>query len=82
MSRIFHANNSRSFTIDLSQKKLPVVQCMVRNTLRDILQLTASTCLVLMNTGSRNIERIKRIVHSSDFDHERRKEALIRIYGE
>ncbi|KAF9337182.1 hypothetical protein BG006_005903 [Podila minutissima] len=69
-----------SFTIDLSQKKRPVVQCMIRTTLKDILQLAASSPMTMVNTSIENVERIKSILHPSNFDNKKRKTALDRIY--
>ncbi|KAF9206593.1 hypothetical protein BGZ59_011599 [Podila verticillata] len=71
-----------SFTISLTEKKLPVVQCMMQNTLRDILQLAASNSPMCMDTSSANIDRIKSICHPSDYDDLQREESLGRILGE
>ncbi|KAG0040757.1 hypothetical protein BGZ82_009739, partial [Podila clonocystis] len=88
LSRIFSgsaAYNSElypSFALDLDHVTRPVFQCLIRNTLKDILQLVVSKPLMLMDTRSKNIERIKHIIHPSNFDFKQRKEALARIYGE
>ncbi|KAF9309564.1 hypothetical protein BG003_009610 [Podila horticola] len=71
-----------SFTIDLTQKKRPVVLCMIRNTLKDILQFAISNPATMVNTTSENVERVKSIPHPSNFDNKKRKAALDLIYGE
>ncbi|KAG0038658.1 hypothetical protein BGZ82_011311 [Podila clonocystis] len=71
-----------SFAIDLSQKKRPIVQCMIRNTLKDILQLAISRPMTMVNTSTENVQRVKRIPHPSNFDNKKRKAALDHIYGE
>lgn len=87
LSRIFRRSASanpkpyQSFTLDLNQTKQPVVQFMIRNTLKDILQLTASNHSVLTDVGSAIVAHIKSIIHPSNYNDKQRKEALDRIYG-
>ncbi|KAF9206595.1 hypothetical protein BGZ59_011601, partial [Podila verticillata] len=71
-----------NFTIDLTEKKIPVVQCMIRKTIRDILHQAASNVPALMDKSDASIQRIKDIIHPSDFDDMQREMALARIYGE
>ncbi|KFH62045.1 hypothetical protein MVEG_12199 [Podila verticillata NRRL 6337] len=71
-----------TFTIDLTEKKLPVLQCILRNTIRDILQLAVSNTPVLMDTSRENMQRIKLITHPLDFDDLQRETALESIYGD
>ncbi|KAF9367229.1 hypothetical protein CPC16_006779, partial [Podila verticillata] len=54
---------------------------MLRNAIRDILQLAVSNTPVLMDTSSDNIQRIELITHPLDFDDFQRKTALESIYG-
>ncbi|KAF9297619.1 hypothetical protein BGZ74_009745 [Mortierella antarctica] len=88
LSRIFQGSVSGdlepypSFTISLTEKRLPFVQCLMQNTLRDILQLAVSNPPVLMDTSNANLERINRIGHPSDLDDLQREMFLARIYGE
>ncbi|KAI9238972.1 MAG: hypothetical protein BYD32DRAFT_248240 [Podila humilis] len=88
LSRIFQGPTSGdfepypSFTIALTEKNLPVVQCLMQNTLRDILQLAVSNPPVIMDTSSMNLERINRIGHPSDFDGLQREMSLAYIYRE
>lgn len=88
LSRIFQGSTSGdfepypSFTIALTEKNLPVVQCLMQNTLRDILQLAVSNPPVFMDTSSTNLERINRIGHPSDFDSLQREMSLAHIYRE
>ncbi|KAF9325723.1 hypothetical protein BG006_010810 [Podila minutissima] len=71
-----------SFAIDLSQKKQPVVQCMIRNTLKDILQLAISRPATMVDTSTKNVQRVNRIPHPSNFDNKKRMAALDHIHGE
>lgn len=71
-----------SFTIDLTEKRLPFFQCLMQNTLRDILQLAVSNPPVLMDTSSANLELINHIGHPSDFDNLQGEMLLARIYDE
>ncbi|KAG0347685.1 hypothetical protein BG005_011949, partial [Podila minutissima] len=71
-----------SFAIDLSQKKQPVVQCMIRNALKGILQLAISRPVTMVDTSTENIQCVKRIPHPSNFDNKKRMAALDHIYGE
>lgn len=88
LSRIFQGSVSGdlepypSFTISLTEKRLPFVQCLTQNTLRDILQLAVSNPPVLMDTSNANLERINRIGHPSDLDDLQREMFLARVYGE
>lgn len=71
-----------SFTIDLAERKMPVVQCMIHKTIRDILYRAASNVPALMDRSDASIQRINDIIHPSDFDDMQREKALERIYGE
>ncbi|KAF9016154.1 hypothetical protein BGZ52_006062, partial [Haplosporangium bisporale] len=71
-----------TFIIDLTEKKHPVLQYMLRNAIRDILQLAVSNTPVLMDTSSDNIQRIELITHPLDFDDFQRKTALESIYAQ
>ncbi|KAF9008536.1 hypothetical protein BGZ52_008017, partial [Haplosporangium bisporale] len=53
----------RRFSIDLRLTKRPVAQCLIRNTLRDILQLAVANPSVDLDTSPSNIKRIRAIVH-------------------
>lgn len=87
MSRILRGSMSDSFesyprfTIDFTQRPRPVVQCMIRNTLRDILQLAVTNSPLCMDTTSANVERVKTIIHPSNFSDNLRQEVLGLIYG-
>ncbi|KAF9336611.1 hypothetical protein BG006_008075 [Podila minutissima] len=88
LSRIFQGPTAEdsdpypSFTIGLTEKKLPVVQCLMQNTLREILQLAVSNLPALIDTNHANIDRIKNIDHPSYFDDLLRDSSLSRIYGQ
>ncbi|KAG0342243.1 hypothetical protein BG005_002773 [Podila minutissima] len=88
LSRIFRTPESGkaipypSFTIDLTQRRLPILQFMIRSTLRNILQLAASNSPVFMDKRRSNIEMIRHIDHPSEFDDLQRNMALEGIYGE
>ncbi|KAF9369682.1 hypothetical protein CPB97_003393, partial [Podila verticillata] len=53
----------KHFTIDLTSKKRPIIQCLIRNTLREILQLAVSNPPEVLDTTTSNIDRINAIVH-------------------
>ncbi|KAF9297620.1 hypothetical protein BGZ74_009746 [Mortierella antarctica] len=88
LSRIFQGPTAEdsdpypSFTIGLTERKLPVVQCLMQNTLREILQLAVSNLPALIDTNHANIDRIKNIDHPSYFDDLLRDTSLSRIYGQ
>lgn len=87
LSRIFQGSMSAylapypSFVIDFPQRIRPVVQCMIRSTLRDILQLTVATSPSSMNVSTAQVERIKNIIHPTNFSDRQREEALGHIFG-
>ncbi|KAG0017205.1 hypothetical protein BGZ82_000818 [Podila clonocystis] len=62
----------RRFMIDFNMKRRPVIQCLIRNTLRDILQLAVTSPPVELDTSSSNIERIRAIVHPDKGNREYR----------
>ncbi|KAG0010249.1 hypothetical protein BGZ81_002871, partial [Podila clonocystis] len=70
-----------SLTIDLVWKKRPVINCLIRNTIRDILKMATQPPVVL-NTSIQNIERIHAITHPSKFDAEERKANKARLAAE
>lgn len=51
------------FTIDMIMHKRPIIQCLIRNTLRDILQLAVSNPPVVLDLSKSNIDRIRAIVN-------------------
>ncbi|KAG0348333.1 hypothetical protein BG005_011607 [Podila minutissima] len=63
-----------SLTIDLVSKKRPVINCLIRNTIREILKM-ATEPAVHLDTSIQNIERIRAITHPSKFNDEERKRA-------
>ncbi|KAG0016159.1 hypothetical protein BGZ81_011368 [Podila clonocystis] len=70
-----------SFTIDLVSKKRPVINCLIRNTIRDILKM-ATDPAVLLDTSMQNIERIRAITHPSKFNDDERKKVKARFAAE
>ncbi|KAG0350641.1 hypothetical protein BG005_009829 [Podila minutissima] len=70
-------NACRYFTIDLQSTKRPIIQCLIRNTLRDILQLAILSPPAILDISNGNVDRIKAIVHpdaaNQEF-HERRRQ--------
>ncbi|KAG0026516.1 hypothetical protein BGZ81_006294, partial [Podila clonocystis] len=57
------AGQYKYFTIDLTSVKRPIIQCLIRNTLREILQLAVSNPPEVLDTSTGNIDRIKSLVH-------------------
>ncbi|KAG0330784.1 hypothetical protein BG000_011461 [Podila horticola] len=88
LSRIFQGSTSEdiepypSFTIGLTEKQMPVVQYLMQKTFREILQLAVSNLPALIDTNNANTERIKNIIHPSNFDDFLRDTSLARIYGQ
>ncbi|KAF9275850.1 hypothetical protein BGZ74_003832, partial [Mortierella antarctica] len=69
--------NLPHFTIDFTDKKRPVQQWMIRDTLRKILHLAVVNTPAVMDTGKENIDRITNILHPTKLNDERRKEIRI-----
>ncbi|KAG0076064.1 hypothetical protein BGZ92_002598 [Podila epicladia] len=60
---LVNVSDYSTFSIDMKSDKLPIVQCLIRNTLRGILQL-AMTNPPNVDTSEANSERFKALVHS------------------
>ncbi|KAI9237847.1 MAG: hypothetical protein BYD32DRAFT_284076 [Podila humilis] len=67
-----------SLTIDLVSKKRPVITCMIRNTIREILKM-ATRPAVLFDTSIQHIERIRAIPYPTQFTNEQLKQAKVRL---
>ncbi|KAG0328279.1 hypothetical protein BG000_000551, partial [Podila horticola] len=67
-----------SLTIDLTTRNRPIVQCMIRNTVREILTLATAPPAVL-DTSSGNIERIRTAIYPTEFGQEQRKNLEARL---
>ncbi|KFH69385.1 hypothetical protein MVEG_04198 [Podila verticillata NRRL 6337] len=77
-----------SLTIDLvskkatlSPRKRPVIQCLIRNTIREILKM-ATQSPVVFDTSVRNIERIHGITYPTEFNNEQREKIKQRFAAE
>ncbi|KAF8998901.1 hypothetical protein BGZ52_010621, partial [Haplosporangium bisporale] len=70
-----------SLTIDLVSKKRPIINCLIRNTIREILKMATQPAVVL-DTSIQNIDRIRAITHPSNFNDEQRKESKARFATE
>ncbi|KAF9392178.1 hypothetical protein CPB97_003503 [Podila verticillata] len=70
-----------SLTIDLVSKKRPVINCLIRNTIRKILK-EATKPAVLLDTSSQNTNRIRAITHPSKFNDDERKKVKARFQAE
>ncbi|KAF9379130.1 hypothetical protein CPB97_009147 [Podila verticillata] len=70
-----------SLTIDLVSKKRPIINCLIRNTLREILKM-ATQPAVMLDTSIQNIERIRAITHPSKFNDDERKRIKQRFAAE
>ncbi|KAG0036775.1 hypothetical protein BGZ82_003720, partial [Podila clonocystis] len=86
MSRILRGSMSENFepypkfTIDFAQNPRPVVQYMIRNTIRDILQLAVTKSPLFVDATIANVEQVKTIIHPSNFSDNLREEVLGLIY--
>lgn len=94
ISRIFRRHDEESvfdevnikeypcFNIDLTARNRPIVQCMIRNTIRQILTMATAPAAIL-DTSTGNIERIRATTYPTEFGMEQRKalEATLRRYA-
>lgn len=55
----------RRFAIDFPRKKRPVVKCMIRSTLKEILQMAGTDSPPRVDTANVNVERVKNFIHPS-----------------
>ncbi|KAF9373682.1 hypothetical protein CPC16_001726 [Podila verticillata] len=70
-----------SLTIDLVSKKRPIINCLIRNTIRKLLQMATAPPAVL-DTSLKNIERVLGIAHPSKFSDEQRLTIKARFLAE
>ncbi|KAF9369130.1 hypothetical protein CPC16_004749, partial [Podila verticillata] len=70
-----------SLAIDLVSKKRPVTQCLIRNTIRELLKMATQSPVVL-DTSVQNIERIRGITHPTKFSDEQRETIKQRLQAE
>ncbi|KAF9367264.1 hypothetical protein CPB97_006010, partial [Podila verticillata] len=70
-----------NLTIDLVSKKRPVINCLIRNTIREILKMATQPAVVL-DTSGQNVDRIRAITHPSKFNDEERKRIKQRFAAE
>lgn len=72
---IFDPNNIEmypNFAIDLVSRNRPIVQCLIRNTIREILTMATKPPAVL-DTGAMNIRRIRTVVYPTESGQQQRK---------
>ncbi|KAF9371898.1 hypothetical protein CPC16_002777, partial [Podila verticillata] len=67
-----------SLTIELVSKKRPVITCLIRNTIREILKM-ATRPAVLFDSSIQNIERIRAVPCPTQFTDEQLKQAKVRL---
>ncbi|KAF9378242.1 hypothetical protein CPB97_009697 [Podila verticillata] len=70
-----------SLTIDLVSKKRPVINCLIRNTIREILKMAIRPA-VLFDTSIQNIERIRAIPYPTQLTDEQLKQAKARLQAD
>ncbi|KAF9327194.1 hypothetical protein BG006_009467, partial [Podila minutissima] len=70
-----------SFTIDMVSKKRPVINCLIRNTIREILK-KATEPPAILDTSSQNISRIYKTTHPTKFNDDERKRIKQRFLAE
>ncbi|KAF9367003.1 hypothetical protein CPC16_007145, partial [Podila verticillata] len=81
---LFDEKNIKEYTslnIDLVSKKRPVINCLIRNTIREILK-EATKPAVALDTSFQNIDRIRGITHPTKFNDEQRKRVKQRFAAE
>ncbi|KAF9371685.1 hypothetical protein CPB97_001780 [Podila verticillata] len=72
-----------NFMIDLVTRKRPLVQCLIRNTIREILMMAAASVPpAILDTSTWNIERIRAITYPIEFNEEQRKELQAKLREE
>ncbi|KAG0026310.1 hypothetical protein BGZ82_009535 [Podila clonocystis] len=77
----YNAREYPSFNINLVSKKRPVINCMTRNTIRELLKM-ATQAPVIMDTSDQNIERIRAITHPSKLSIDERRKIKDRMQTE
>ncbi|KAF9307936.1 hypothetical protein BG003_011837, partial [Podila horticola] len=70
-----------SLSIDLVSKKRPVITCLIRNTIREILMM-ATRPAVIFDTSIQNIERTRAIPYPTQFTDEQLKQAKARLQAD
>ncbi|KAG0029631.1 hypothetical protein BGZ81_003558, partial [Podila clonocystis] len=70
-----------SFTIDLVSMKRPVINCLIQNTIREILKM-ATRPAVIFDTSIHNIERIRAIPFPTQMTDEQLKQAKARLQAD
>ncbi|KAG0075852.1 hypothetical protein BGZ93_011146 [Podila epicladia] len=70
------------YTIDHSLRDRPIIQCLIRNTLRDILLKAISTPPTTLNISKENLEHVFGIKHPDKDNHEQREKARTAQQGE
>ncbi|KAI9242874.1 MAG: hypothetical protein BYD32DRAFT_402060 [Podila humilis] len=66
------------YTIEHSIKDRPVIQCMIRKTLRKILQEAVSARPVAMDVSPENLERVFAIKHPEEENHRQREKSRVK----
>ncbi|KAG0012331.1 hypothetical protein BGZ81_001649 [Podila clonocystis] len=73
-----YVGNLPCFTIDFTEKRRPVQQWMIRDTLRNILRFAVANPPSLMDTSKANIDRITNVIHPTKMNDEQRKKTRAR----
>lgn len=63
------------YTIDQVADERPIIQCMLRNTIREILLRAVSTPPTILDISGENLENVFGIKHPDEYNHKRREEA-------
>ncbi|KAG0345999.1 hypothetical protein BG004_002650 [Podila humilis] len=77
LGSIFRGSTLPQFTINLTENQAPIFQCKLRNTIRDILSLVATTPSASVSNVSGQIEKY---LHPSQYGDEYRQSVLKLIY--
>ncbi|KAF8948033.1 hypothetical protein BGZ52_007231, partial [Haplosporangium bisporale] len=70
-----------SLTIDLVSSKRPIINCLIQNTIREILKM-ATQPAVPFDTSIQNIERIRAIPYPTQFTDDQLKHAKARLQAD
>ncbi|KAG0097234.1 hypothetical protein BGZ93_003190, partial [Podila epicladia] len=71
-----------SFTLDLRSDEGSIIHCLNRNTIREILYLTASNSPRRIDTSDENMNRIRAIPHPKNFTDSQKRKVLESISAE
>lgn len=70
------------YTIDMCENHRPIPDCMMKNTLKDVIELVFTSPSVHLDTSDENLKRVWAIKHPDKANKELRKKAQVRWQAE